>query len=299
MALRVDEHELGQLKPLAKGGMAEVFDLPDFRIGENPEWRLVYKRYKKQTRKNPVPIFGMEAFIRLRESWEPKQQVAMDRSFNWMVRVVTDDKSGAAGILLPRLDASYFAKKYNSYGEVKDDPCEAQLLVGSDQDYQRWRIPNPSLEQRLLICRDLALGMGKLHRTGVVYGDLSLRNFLYRLEPTVSVIYVDTDAMRLSGQSAALGRQPHTGDWEPPEALHAQRAGNTNGFATQNYQTDRYKLGLAILRILARVPRVSETRDPSHLKRVLPTSTFRMLEQSLQGKPADRPEAKDWYQEFR
>lgn len=295
--MRVDERDLGRLQPLARGGMAELFDLPDFRIGEHPDWPMVYKRFKRAVR--PVPVFGLEALVKLRDGLHPDQQKAMDQQFNWMLRVVVDDQPGAAGILLPRLDGTYFAKKYNSYGEVSEKPNEAQNLTATDVFFQRWRIPNPSMEERLLICRSLSLGMGKLHRAEVIYGDLSLRNFLYRLEPTVSVMFVDTDAVRPKGGRSALGVQPHTGDWEPPEAVAAARKGDKVGFAVQNFETDRYKLGLAILRILARVPRAGETRDPNHLRSVIPATTLSLLHNSLRGRPADRPTAKDWYQEFR
>jgi serine/threonine protein kinase len=277
--------------------MAEILDLPDFRIGEQPDWPLVYKRFMKKTR--PVPTFGLEALVKLRAGLHPDQRKAMDQQFNWMVRVVTDDQSGAAGILLPRLDPTYFTRKYNSYGEVTEGPCEAQNLTATDDFFRRWRIPNPTLDQRLLICRSLALGLGKLHRAEVIYGDLSLRNFLFRMEPNVSVMFVDTDAVRPKGGSSPLGKQPHTGDWEPPEAIAAQRSGNKVGFAIQNFETDRYKLGLAILRILARVPRAGETRDPTHVRGLVPSSTYKMLERSLHGRPSERPTAKDWYQEFR
>lgn len=297
MALTVDELDLGQLRPLASGGMAEVFDLPDFRIGEHPDWPLVYKRYKAKAR--PVAIYGLLDLVKLRDGFHPDQQKALDQQVNWMVRVVKDDKAGASGIVLPRLDGSYFVQKFNSYGEAKVDTAEAQLLVGSDADFQRWRIPNPSMEERLQICRSLALGLGKLHRADVIYGDLSLRNFLYRLEPSIRVMFVDTDAVRKKSGNSPAGKQPHTGDWEPPEALAAQRKGDSVRFAIQNLESDRYKLGLAILRILARVHRAGETRDPHHLQGIVPRSTFSMMQQALHGKPHDRPTAKDWYQEFR
>ncbi len=297
MALRVEERELGQLRPLNKGGMAEIFDVPDFRVGEHADWPLVYKRFKKFTR--PIPIFGLEALIKLREALHPDQRLAFDQQFNWTIRVVTDDESGAAGILLPRLDSTYFVKKYNSYGEVREAACEAQNLLGTDDDFHRWRMQHPSMDQRFLLCRNLALGLGKLHRAEVIYGDLSLRNVLYRLEPKVSVMFVDTDAVRPKSGSSPLGKQPHSGDWEPPEALAAQRSGNKIGFAIQNFETDRYKLALAILRILARVPRASELRDPSVVRPVVPSGVYKKLEISIHGKPADRPTAKEWYEEFR
>lgn len=297
MALRVEQSSLGDRQELAKGGMAVVYDLTDFRIGEQPGWRLVYKRFKKATR--PVPIFGLESMVKMRDNWHPDQRKAIDRSFNWMVRVVTDDGAGAAGIILPRLHDSYFLDLTNSYGEVKHRPAEGQFLAASRDYFQQKRMPYPSLDDRVNLCVSLIKGMALLHRAEVVYGDLSLRNFLYRLGPNPSVIYVDTDAMRPKGTTSALGMQPHTPDWEPPEALAARKVGDGVGFAMQNYATDRYKLGLAILRILAEVPRAAEKRDPTLVRHVLPPSLYALLVQSLQAPPADRPPAKIWYEEFR
>ena len=37
---------------------------------------------------------------------------------------------------------------------------------------------------------------------------------------------LDTDAMRVKGTTSSLGAQPHTPDWEPPEALHAKKRGD-------------------------------------------------------------------------
>lgn len=298
MALRIEESELGERKQLAKGGMAYVDDLPDFRIGEHPNLRLVYKKYKRHIR--PVPIYGLESLVKMRHDWHPDQREAIDRSFNWMVRVVTDDETGAAGVILPRLDDSYFIDLVNSYGEVKNRPAEGQFLAVSREYCTQKQIAFPNLDQRLRLCHSLVKGMGLLHRAEVVYGDLSLRNFLYRLEPRPSIIYVDTDAMRAKGTTSSLGAQPHTPDWEPPESLHAKRKGDGLGFAMQNYHTDRYKLGLAILRILAAdVPRAAEKRDPTLVRAHLPGHLYRLLEQSLHAPPGERPPAKTWYEEFR
>jgi hypothetical protein len=296
VALRVEESELGERHDLAKGGMAYVYDLSGFRIGEHPGWPLVYKRYKKVIR--PVPIFGLESLVKMRDDWHPDQRKAIDRSFNWMVRVVTDDASGASGVILPRLDDSYFVDLRNSYGEFKHRPAEGQFLAAGRDYYQAKQLPHPTFDQRIALCVSLAKGMGLLHRAEVVYGDLSLRNFLYRLEPTPSVMFVDTDAMRPKGATSSFKLQPHTPDWEPPEALHAKKRGDGIGFATQNFHTDRYKLGLAILRILADVPRAAEKRDPSIVRSLLPAHLYDLLHHSLHAHPADRPTAKTWYEEF-
>lgn len=297
MALRVDEADLGARRQLAKGGMATIHDLPDYRIGEQPDWPLVYKKYKKSVR--PVPAFGLEALVKIRDDWHPDQRRTIDRSFNWMVRVVTDGQNGAAGVILPRLHDSYFVDLTTSYGEVRHRPAEMQYLAAGRDYLRNKRMACPDLNQRAALCASLAKGMALLHRADVVYGDLSLRNVLYRLEPTPHVVYVDADAMRPTGSSSSFRLQPHTPDWEPPEALHAMKRGDGVGFAVQNLSTDRYKLGLAILRVLADVPRVAEKRDPTLLRGVLPRRLYELLELSLHGQPADRPTAKTWYEEFR
>ena len=133
MALRVDESDLGDRRQLAKGGMAFVYDLDAFRIGEQPASPLVYKRYKKPVR--PVSIFGLESLVKIREEWHPDQLKAIDRHFNWVVRVVTDEQQGAAGVILPRLDDSFFINLRNSYGEYKHRPAEGQYLAAGKDYY--------------------------------------------------------------------------------------------------------------------------------------------------------------------
>lgn len=295
--MRVDEADLGDRQQLAKGGMAVVYDLDTYRIGESPHLPMVYKRYKKPVR--PVPIFGLESLVKVRNSWHPDQLKAIERHFNWVVRVVTDDQQGAAGVILPRLDGSYFINLRNSYGEYRHRPAEGQFLAAGRDYFADKQLVYPSLDQRVALCRSLIKGMGLLHRAEVVYGDLSLRNFLYRLDPSPAVIYVDTDAMRPNGTTSVFSLQPHTPDWEPPEALRAKKRGDGIGFAVQNFNSDRYKLGLAILRILADVPRAAEKRDPNLVKPILPPHLFQLLEHSLLGEPADRPTAKTWHEEFR
>lgn len=297
MALKVHESELGSLKELGKGGMAIIFDVPEYFAADSPSVQMVFKKFRRRIR--PVPVFGLEMLIKVRDALHPDQCKAIDRSFNWPVRVVTDDEQGASGLILPRLDNSYFLRLRNSYGEVKVKPAEGQFLVAEPDYCDRAQIAFPSTTQRLQLCYSLVTGMGLLHRADVVYGDLSLRNFLFRLTPKPAIQFVDCDAMRPWGATSALGLQPHTPDWEPPEAQRAKKVSNSVGFAVQNKATDRYKLGLAILRIMTPGPRAAEKRDPTLAKHVMPGHLYPLLEQSILGQPQDRPTAKDWYEEFR
>lgn len=293
----ITESELGELRPLAKGGMAVVYDLPEYTVPGLPGVPLVYKKYKRKIR--PVPAYGLEALVSMRDDWDPVQRRQMDASFNWIVGVVTDGSPGAAGVLLPRLHRSYFSTLTDSFGDSHEVLTECQYLVATREYSERVGLHFATMEERAQVCYGLVKAIGRLHRAHVVYGDMSHRNFIYRLAPKASVVVVDTDAVRPQGATSSLGLQPHTPDWEPPEALRAKKNGDSIGFAVQNYNTDRYKLGLAILRIMAAdVPRAAERRDPRLVKRILPSNLYQLLELSLNGAPAERPTAKTWYEEM-
>ena len=131
-----------------------------------------------------------------------------------------------------------------------------------------------------------------------MYGDLSARNILFRLSPKPTVILVDCDAVRAHGDAAAFGAQPHSPDWEPPEALLAKRRHDSGGYSIQNKATDRYKLGLAILRILTPGEGCATNLDPQVARSFLPTNLFTLLQRSLSDDPTDRPTAKAWHEEL-
>lgn len=257
--------------------------------------RLVFKQYLPKVR--PVAVYGLEALVRARNALHPRQREVFDVALNWPRRVVTDDESGAAGVVLPLLDDSFFFELRKPSGAVEKRSAEGQYLQMSRQFCAGANVPFPDLDQRLALCRSLIYAIGLLHRAGVVYGDLSARNFLYTLSPRPRVVLVDCDATRLESERAALGNQPHSPHWQPPEALAAAKRGDKNGFNVQNKQTDRFKLGLAILRILS-PGALSHNRDPSVVRGALPPHLYRLLELSLAVDPAQRPEPKTWWDEW-
>jgi hypothetical protein len=77
-----------------------------------------------------------------------------------------------------------------------------------------------------------------LHASGVVLGDVSMRNLLWSLADGPSVYGIDCDGFRLVGRPPAL-RQADTAGWGDP----ARPAEGT-------VDTDRYKLALVTLRVL-------------------------------------------------
>ena len=295
MNARVEESDLVDRKQIASGGMAKIYALPSYVLPEKPDEPQVYKKYKAKLR--PVPLAGLDQLVRARQALPPAQREAFDRSLNWPRRVAVDGGTGAAGVILPLISDGFFHDLDLPSGARERTPAEGQFLQMGLEYCASVHISFATSEQRLMLARSLVYAMGLLHRVDVVYGDLSSRNFLYELTPRPRVLLVDCDAVRVKGGSAALGAQPHTPDWQPPEALLAERRRDGAGFAVQNKATDRYKLGLAILRILTPgAPTVA--RDPRAARRCMPSRLYRLLERSLSDDPAARPDAKTWFTEW-
>lgn len=295
MVTTLRESELGRLEPLGTGGMAEVFRAPELILPEGATTAWVYKRYRPKAR--PVPLFGMNQLVTLRDGFAPGQREAFDRSLNWPVRVVEDDGSGAAGVILPLIPPEYFLTVHKSSGATESKPAEAQFLFMDAGFCRERRLPFADPEQRRQLCRSLCYAFGLLDRADVVYGDLSARNILFRLSPRPAVLLVDTDAVRPQGGAAAFGAQPHSPDWEPPEALRA-KATRSGSFSIQNKATDRYKLGLAILRILTPGSGCAGERDPARARGELPMNLYTLLQRSLSDDTTVRPTARTWYEEW-
>ena len=292
----VQESELGRRSEIGSGGMARVYAVPDFILPELPGGSFVYKKYRSKIR--PIPAYGLSQLVRFYGGLDPAQRERFDRSFNWPVRVVLDGNDGAAGVILPLLPEPFFLTLRLGSGARKRKPAEAQFLFKDSSYCARVAIPFPDEQQRRALCRSLTYALGLLDRADVVYGDLSARNFLFRIQPRPAVMLVDCDAVRPHGGASALGHQPHSPDWEPPEALLARRRKDSGGYSVQNKATDRYKLGLAILRILTPGDGCSTNIDPAAARPHLPLNLYTLLQRSLSEDPTARPAARDWYREF-
>lgn len=299
MEPRIEAASLTTTRHLARGGIAaDVSEVLNFRLPESPELRLVYKRFSRRP-SAVVPIYPLESHARLRLDMPPEQRRVLDEQFCWVLRVVVDGEPGAAGVLTQHWDETYMADHSSAGGDMQRSPADGSRLASGADYFGSRNITAPSPAQRLALCRSLALAIGRLHRAGAIYGNLSLSEFLYRVEPAPSVMFHSAlHRIRLRGAPPPVGVLSHDSDWVPPEALAAQQAGNRVGYDITNVETDRYKLGLAILRILVAPtsPKGSSSEiDPSRAKGLVPDDIYGLLSQCLLGDPNVRPTARDWY----
>ncbi|MFE2996159.1 hypothetical protein ACFXG4_14215 [Nocardia sp. NPDC059246] len=130
---------------------------------------------------------------------------------------------------------------------------------------------------RLRLLADLAATLTRLHRLGIVVGDLSPKNLLFSTMPDPACFLLDCDAMRLYG--ASVLPQAETPDWQLPRGEEkATRPG------------DVYKLGLLAIRLFERN---QTTTDPTALDAITP-ALGNLAQTSLSPEPERRPSPALW-----
>ena len=233
---------LGDL--LGAGGQGRVFDAPDLRLPDAPG-SLVYKEYKAVQQS----AYGLRRLVTIRNGLDPDARRKLDERAAWPLRVV-DEADRVRGVVMPRIPDSYFQERtLPGTGRVENGIREVQNLLIPPARAHRVGMPVPTFSERLMICRDFAAVLHFVHKNGLVVGDLSARNGLYRLDERPSVMLVDCDAIRVRGTMAAMA-QLNSPDWDPPEKMLTQ-------------SSDRYKFGLFVLRCLSSGEQMSTTRDSS------------------------------------
>ncbi|PPA57284.1 hypothetical protein [Micromonospora chalcea] len=273
LAPQFDVRSLGALTQLGKGGQGCVYAIDGLRI--NKEWPVVYKEY------DPVVCPRLDvAQLRRMVSFVPTLDPATGRwlceQCAWPAALVTSGPV-VRGLLMRRIPADFEIGLPAGGGTVRR-PAGFQFLLNSDSYLARMAIPVDD-RGRLLLLADLARSLSRLHRLGVVVGDLSPNNLLFCLGNRPRCFFIDCDAMRLAGGSVLP--QTETPDWEVPLP---------GGEPLATPATDAYKFGLLAVRLFARD---QSSRDPSVLAAVS-DDLADLAEASMSVIPARRPAPQDW-----
>lgn len=275
--LLLQRAELGDLGTLlGTGGQAKVYEAQQLSLPDAPG-PLVVKLY----RSGHAPPHGLRCLVAQRNRLKPAERARLDTLTAWPLRVI-EDHGEACGVVLRLIPDSFFQTRVlPGTGRQARGPREVQNLFVDPTRARFLGVPEPTLAQRLLVCRDFASALHMLHRHEMVVGDLNAKNALFRLRDRPSVMLVDCDAIRIKG-SMAVVRQLNAPDWEPPEGSLLSQA------------TDLYKFGLFVLRCLSPGSGASTARDPRHAHATLDAEGRRLLRAALDGPPVDRPAARDW-----
>jgi DNA-binding helix-hairpin-helix protein with protein kinase domain len=275
------------------GANGVVHQLASYRLPEVPG-PIVFKHYFQRKGTEPPAAAGLAGIVQTGTTITDKEQRrAITERTAWPLRVVLDDDHKAVGVLMRLIPDEFMQRFAQSRGRTKIRPREIQHLMMDPAVIRHNGVDVPAdnrMRARGEICRELAYVMAALRGAGLIFGDVSARNILYSIRPRPSIFFVDCDAARVHG-SASVFPQQHSPDWEPPEAM----SGTSD---KQNHATDNYKLALAIMRILTPGRGSSVNRDRHAADRVLGAEGRLLLKRALEGKPPERPEAKEWFRYF-
>ncbi|GAA0416926.1 hypothetical protein Aca07nite_08280 [Actinoplanes capillaceus] len=311
--------QLGRLDELARGGTATVYLAPELRLPGLDDERFVYKKYNEVTKQSAGPSLGtgLSNFVRFRERLPEEQREAWDARIIWPVSVVLDDSGAADGVIMRLIPERYFQEFTKRAGGVNRKPREVETLFGDDVTSARKGLPGVDPPARIRLIRAIAAAYGMMHKQNVVVGDISGRNIIYDPDPArPSIMVVDVDSARIKGNRAVFGMQPHTPNWQPPEALLAsaalQRASRSSPsppvemldrlrsrWAIQTTATDVYKFALMTVRILSNGRGGAVSRDPARARGVLKArigdTAADLLDASFSDDAKQRPTMRDWY----
>ncbi len=276
--MQINRAELRIGKKLGEGSQGSVYRV-DNPHEDLPFRSLIYKEFAKGTK---VSGAALDVLASLRDGLTDEQRGALDAFTVWPIATVVTT-GHITGYLMQEIPPPFLQTIATSSG---DDviPREVQHLFVADAITQRNLGESPNQVERLALCREAAFALGFLHGRNVVFGDFSYKNAVYTLRPRPSIMLLDCDAVRVQGQGSAVAQLNSPG-WTAPER------------SPQTKETDRYKLGLFILRCVS--PETNaQTRDPEKARGMLDVAGLALLRRALSDSPSDRPSGKVWVEYF-
>jgi hypothetical protein len=288
--MKVRKTKLTKLTPLAEGGFGKVYRVDGFTL-PGDKAPLAYKEF---TADHDAQGRSAQAAVAFRAGLGPTDQAELDFYCAWPRAVVTDGRGKVCGLLMPLIPGDYFCKLADADGKMTDKPREMGWLIAGTVQRQAARIDLGEVDntRRLLLLAQLVYAIGRLHRHGWVFGDLSFKNAVFTPDPP-RVMLLDCDG---AADLLDLGRkQSSTPYWDPPECPINPPPGQPRRQDLQDAVTDTYKLGLAILRCLTPGKGSSTARSSDRLDRELDPAGTRLVARALSADRTARPTAKELY----
>lgn len=287
----IRKQDLGRPKFIAKGAVGSVYRLPDFTLPGCPP--LAYKEVRA-----PVPgeftpearqraLDAMAKSVVFRAGLGRADRDDLDQYTTWPIDMV-EDNGAPCGLVMPLIPPDFFIRAKPRTGPPKDLVFDLSWLSAKEAQARVEGIDRSAVRDllvRIALLAQLVYAVGRLHRHGAVYGDLSLKNVALAVNPP-RIKLLDCDA---AAALADLGRdQLHSPFFKPPEnASNAQKL--------QDDRTDIYKLGLCIIRGLQQGPGITQAKNPAALARTLDANAIDTITRAVGADRAARPTARELY----
>lgn len=226
------------------GGQGTVYSLKN-----RPN--LVYKRYKQDL------VGAAESFDHLIAvgRWLPPALERVGIATVWPL-AWCGPGDRVEGYVMPRIPEDYRVLVRTPYGEdLKEATLDRALAVSPDSAFHPVR--QITAEERLQLVKLAGIFLDALHRNDLVYGDLSLKNLLFALDP-VRLLVMDLDGVHSITTPLIPAKDIlHTPDWHDPHAPEQLPRG---------FDLDRYRYALLVFRMLiANSPSGRLPQDPAAL----------------------------------
>ncbi|MCX5212351.1 hypothetical protein OG689_24230 [Kitasatospora sp. NBC_00240] len=211
---------------------------------------LLFKRYLQPAKVNGAALTDL---VGLRHALPPAERERLDAQAAWpLCRVV--DGSRCVGFLMREAPAAMRWQPASGSPKL----TELQHLFRAERPATRG-VLRPDPAERLALVLELAGLLDRLHRWGLVLGDLSGTNILWSVAPEPAVYLIDCDGARKAGALPVLD-QADTPDWEDLRTPPGSRAST---------DSDRFKAALIIGRALAQDPYLTPDQQLDPLPGVL------------------------------
>ena len=278
--MRVYEYEqldISSFRKIGDGGFATVYRIPETKLRSDLNRDVVFKIFEK---KRKSTILGQEDAMDLhmrsldnvvadidRESADGKALLkTINNNLAWPKALVVKERNRFCGYIMELIPQKYFYT-YTERGETHTKESNFAFRLGTDEIMKRRGLSAINKTGRFQLAYNFVRIATIMHKHKVILGDLSPNNIAIYVDSLDqrknSIFMIDTDSFRRVGTQHPM-KVPHTPNWFPPECLAAGRSANelrrNNGDVnktmtldaqvnTQNFQTDIWKICLAIFRI--------------------------------------------------
>ena len=260
---------------LSEGGEGIVF-----RIRNQPN--LVYKEYKA----NQLPHLNIQALEDLMSvigTWEASHQTRLLSRTVWPQSLVAHGAE-KRGFLMPAIEDAFY-RRYGLRTNPKRVLCDWNQLSYQDTPlpaHMISEVPRPSLEEKIMLIKDLVATVDLLHQHDIIVGDMSGKNLIWTTQPN-RVIIIDCDSFRIDGRKGVCVHKESPG-WIDPILQGRQTC----------KESDIYKLGVAAFRSLWNDPNSVVTPEVVNRSRPssIPSDLISLIAASVG--TTNRPSSGDW-----
>lgn len=257
--------DLGDLIRLDEGGQGIVY-----RVGNRPG--ILVKKYL-----GPINGAELRNLVRRPSMMDEKRRELVLASSAWPLQIVVDN-GNCVGMTMREAPGDF-----RSRIGTRDKHLELQFLAFRPKG--RWaNLILPDHVQRIALLRLYLLYAQALHRSDVILGDISLKNFFWSIRREPKIFALDCDSYLVNGRPPIMP-PVETPDWQDPQLATGQ---------PPTMDSDRYKLALMVLRVLLQQPQATpetvkaNTDDHRTLGTAITALTERMTRQTA------RPRIEEW-----